>query len=69
MTLCQPAHGHRWQCQDRWGRTLAEKLHQERRVYARPMLDEDPKAFSERFLGMIQQAAREVERADEADSD
>lgn len=40
-----------------------------RRVYARPKADEDPQAFTQRFLGMIKDAAREAERDDEVGSD
>jgi len=46
---------------------MANESEPELRIYARPKPDEDSKAFSVRFLGMIKDAAREAERDDEVD--
>ena len=37
------------------------------RIYARPEPNESPEVFGQRFLAMIQDAAREAEQADEVD--
>lgn len=47
---------------------MQEQTDPGRRVYARPQPDEDPKAFTQRFLAMIQAAAGAAERDEDRNS-
>jgi len=47
---------------------MANDPEPERRIYARPKPDESSKAFTQRFLGLIKEAARDAERDEDRNS-